>query len=98
MMLTLLLLLRLKFLHLQASQQLRHSKLPGVATRDEVRSVVISYQWQMYAYWQRVSHVRLFDHRTLAENLADLPALSEGQEIIKPMSDPIKSSGHLQVP
>ncbi len=35
--------------------------------------------------------------RTMAENLAELPGLKEGQEIIKPMSDPIKSSGHLQV-
>lgn len=33
----------------------------------------------------------------MAENLAELPGLKEGQEIIKPMSDPIKSSGHLQV-
>eukprot|EP00903_Cladosiphon_okamuranus_P014128 g13130.t1 len=35
--------------------------------------------------------------KTMAENLADLPGLKEGQEIIKPMSDPIKSSGHLQI-
>ena len=38
-----------------------------------------------------------FIRRTMAENLAELPGLKEGQEIIKPMSDPIKSSGHLQV-
>eukprot|EP00752_Nemacystus_decipiens_P003502 g3231.t1 len=35
--------------------------------------------------------------KTMAENLAELPGLKEGQEIIKPMSDPIKSSGHLQI-
>ncbi|MEM7342907.1 MAG: dihydroxy-acid dehydratase [Chloroflexota bacterium] len=35
--------------------------------------------------------------KTLAENLASLPELSEGQEIIRPMSDPIKKSGHLQI-
>ncbi len=33
--------------------------------------------------------------KTLAENLADLPGLSEGQEIIRPISDPIKKTGHL---
>jgi dihydroxy-acid dehydratase len=33
--------------------------------------------------------------KTLAENLADLPGLSEGQEIIRPISDPIKQTGHL---
>lgn len=37
------------------------------------------------------------DRRTLAENLADLPDLKEGQEIIRPMSNPIKETGHLQV-
>jgi dihydroxy-acid dehydratase len=35
--------------------------------------------------------------RTLAENVADLPELSEGQEILRPTSDPIKSTGHLQI-
>ncbi|MBT6155466.1 MAG: dihydroxy-acid dehydratase [Planctomycetaceae bacterium] len=33
--------------------------------------------------------------QTLAENLADLPGLSEGQKIIQPISDPIKKTGHL---
>lgn len=35
--------------------------------------------------------------RTLAENLADLPGLSEGQEIIQPVEQPIKVSGHIRI-
>jgi dihydroxy-acid dehydratase len=35
--------------------------------------------------------------KTLAENLEDLPGLSEGQEIIRTVSDPIKPTGHLCV-
>jgi len=35
--------------------------------------------------------------KTLAENLADLPGLQEGQQIIKPMTDPIKRTGHIQI-
>jgi len=35
--------------------------------------------------------------KTLAENLADLPALTEGQDIIKPVSEPIKRTGHIQI-
>jgi dihydroxy-acid dehydratase len=35
--------------------------------------------------------------RTMAENLADLPGLSEGQAIVRPWSDPIKDSGHIQI-
>ena len=35
--------------------------------------------------------------KTLAENLADLPGLTEGQEVIRPLSDPLKTSGHLQI-
>jgi dihydroxy-acid dehydratase len=34
---------------------------------------------------------------TLAENLADVPGLSAGQEVIRPFSDPIKPSGHIQI-
>ena len=34
---------------------------------------------------------------TLAANLADLPGLSEGQQVVRPTSDPIKSTGHLQI-
>jgi dihydroxy-acid dehydratase len=35
--------------------------------------------------------------RTLAENLEDLPNLSEGQKVIVPWEDPIKQSGHIQI-
>jgi len=35
--------------------------------------------------------------KTIAENLADLPDLSQGQDVIKPLSNPIKASGHLQM-
>ncbi|GBG73628.1 hypothetical protein CBR_g16971 [Chara braunii] len=35
--------------------------------------------------------------KTLAENLASCPPLSEGQEIIRPLSDPIKQTGHIQI-
>ena len=35
--------------------------------------------------------------KTIAENLADLPGLSEGQEIIQPLDKPIKPTGHLQI-
>lgn len=35
--------------------------------------------------------------RTLAENVADLPALSPGQTVIAPLNKPIKSSGHIQI-
>ncbi|PHR98352.1 MAG: dihydroxy-acid dehydratase [Blastopirellula sp.] len=35
--------------------------------------------------------------KTLAENLADLPGLSEGQEVIRPISNPIKETGHIQI-
>jgi len=35
--------------------------------------------------------------RTLAENVADLPGLSEGQEIIKTLEEPIKASGHIRI-
>jgi dihydroxy-acid dehydratase len=35
--------------------------------------------------------------KTVAENLADLPGLAEGQEIIRPWDDPIKPTAHLQI-
>ncbi len=35
--------------------------------------------------------------KTLAENLADLPGLKDGQEIVQPLSNPIKASGHIQI-
>lgn len=34
---------------------------------------------------------------THADNLADHPGLTPGQEIIRPLSDPIKKTGHLQI-
>ncbi len=35
--------------------------------------------------------------KTIAENLAELPGLAEGQDIIKPMDKPIKDSGHIRI-
>ena len=35
--------------------------------------------------------------RTVAENLADVSPLSAGQEIIRPLNDPIKASSHIQI-
>jgi dihydroxy-acid dehydratase len=35
--------------------------------------------------------------RTVAENLAELPDLTEGQEIIRPWNNPIKPTAHLQI-
>ncbi|ORE08207.1 dihydroxy-acid dehydratase [Rhizopus microsporus var. microsporus] len=35
--------------------------------------------------------------KTLEENLHSLPGLPHGQDIIRPLSNPIKSSGHLQI-
>jgi len=35
--------------------------------------------------------------KTLAENLADLPGLKEGQRIVRPIDKPIKSSGHIRI-
>ena len=35
--------------------------------------------------------------KTLAENVADLDALAEGQEIILPVEKPIKASGHIRI-
>lgn len=35
--------------------------------------------------------------QTLAENVADLPELDAGQEVIRPLSDPIKATGHIQI-
>jgi dihydroxy-acid dehydratase len=35
--------------------------------------------------------------KTLAENLADVPALSKGQQIIQPLNDPINKTGHIQI-
>jgi len=35
--------------------------------------------------------------KTIAENLAGLPGLAEGQELIRSLDDPIKRSGHIQI-
>jgi len=35
--------------------------------------------------------------RTIAENLAELPGLSEGQEVIRTIEAPIKESGHIRI-
>lgn len=35
--------------------------------------------------------------KTIAENYADAPDLPEGQQIIKPLSNPVKSQGHIQI-
>ena len=35
--------------------------------------------------------------QTLAENVAKLPGLEAGQEVIRPLSDPIKATGHIQI-
>lgn len=35
--------------------------------------------------------------KTVAENLADLPGLKDGQDVVRPMSDPIKATGHLRI-
>jgi len=35
--------------------------------------------------------------KTWAENVADHPGLTPGQEIIRPLSDPVKATGHLQI-
>lgn len=35
--------------------------------------------------------------KTIAENLAELPELAEGQKVVKPLNDPIKETGHLRI-
>jgi len=35
--------------------------------------------------------------KSLAENLADLPPLAEGQQVIRSWEDPIQTTGHLQI-
>lgn len=35
--------------------------------------------------------------KTIAENLADLPGLTPGQDVIRPLENPLKAEGHLQV-
>lgn len=35
--------------------------------------------------------------KTIAENLAELPGLLEGQDVVKPLNEPIKETGHLRI-
>jgi dihydroxy-acid dehydratase len=35
--------------------------------------------------------------KTLAENVSSLPGLKQGQTIVRPISDPIKPTGHIQI-
>lgn len=35
--------------------------------------------------------------KTITENLKDLPSLKEGQDVMRPVSNPIKESGHIQI-
>jgi dihydroxy-acid dehydratase len=35
--------------------------------------------------------------KTVAQNLADVPGLAEGQKIIYPLQSPIKETGHIQI-
>jgi len=35
--------------------------------------------------------------KTLEENVSELPGLKEGQQVIHPISDPIKKTGHLEI-
>ncbi|MDQ4076806.1 MAG: dihydroxy-acid dehydratase, partial [Chloroflexota bacterium] len=35
--------------------------------------------------------------RRIGENLAELPGLEEGQEIVRPLESPIKETGHIQI-
>ena len=35
--------------------------------------------------------------KTLAENIADLPSLSDGQDIIHPVEEPLKATGHIRI-
>ena len=35
--------------------------------------------------------------KTMAENLADVPGLSEGQQVFMPLDKPIKPTGHIQI-
>lgn len=35
--------------------------------------------------------------KTVAENLREVPGLTEGQDVLRPFDDPIKPSGHIQI-
>lgn len=42
-------------------------------------------------------HCMTVTGRTLAENLAEVPSLQAGQDVIRPVTNPIKSTGHIQI-
>jgi dihydroxy-acid dehydratase len=42
-------------------------------------------------------HCMTVTGRTVAENLADLPALAAGQQVIHPLGKPIKPTGHIRI-
>ncbi len=35
--------------------------------------------------------------KTVAENLAEVPSLSEGQDVVRPLDKPIKATGHIRI-
>ena len=35
--------------------------------------------------------------KTVAENLAEAPALSDGQDVLRPLDNPLKSNGHIRI-
>ncbi|MGD9635377.1 MAG: dihydroxy-acid dehydratase [Pirellulales bacterium] len=35
--------------------------------------------------------------KTIAENLKDLPGLAAGQDVVRPLSNPLKSTGHIRI-
>ncbi|GMR03753.1 MAG: dihydroxy-acid dehydratase [Gammaproteobacteria bacterium] len=35
--------------------------------------------------------------KTLAENLRDIPGLGKGQDVVRPLDEPIKATGHIQI-
>lgn len=35
--------------------------------------------------------------KTIAENLAQVPALAEGQDLVRPLHNPLKATGHIQI-
>src|SRR3990172_4618326 len=42
-------------------------------------------------------HCRTVTGRTVRENLKDVPGLKAGQKIVRPLSDPLKATSHIQI-
>ncbi len=42
-------------------------------------------------------HCMTVTGKTVAENLAEVPSLRAGQDVIRPVTNPIKSNGHIQI-